>query len=167
MAAPAPIAAAAAAGWGDAAPPSPIDHVLARGDKPTIALIAHDAKKEAMVAFVRRHSAALRGFHLVATGTTGGRVADTGLPVTRMLSGPLGGDAQIAAMVAEARCHAVVFLVDPLTAHPHEPDVLGLVRCCNVHNVPLALNMATAEVLVASLAADTAARVGSKPDSGE
>ncbi|HEU4753816.1 MAG TPA: methylglyoxal synthase, partial [Armatimonadota bacterium] len=91
-------------------------------------------------------------FHLLATGTTGARVAETtGLPVERMLSGPLGGDAQIAARVAVGRVSAVLFMVDPLHAHPHEPDIQGLLRVCNVHNVPLATNLATAEALITAL----------------
>ncbi len=122
---------------------------------PTLALIAHDGKKDAMVAFCRRHRAALAKLALVGTGTTGSRIAQaTGLDVERFLSGPLGGDAQIAAMVATGRCQAVIFLVDPLSAHPHDPDIQGLMRVCNVHNVPLATNLATAEMLITVLSAN-------------
>src|SRR5262245_38650732 len=86
---------------------------------------------------------------VIATGTTGQRIAEaTGLSVTRYLSGPLGGDAQIAARVAGAEVDELIFLVDPLYAHAHEPDIQGLLRVCNVHNVPLATNLATAELLV-------------------
>lgn len=121
----------------------------------TLALIAHDRKKEDMVGWCARHKAALEQLSLVATGTTGRLIAErTGLAVTPMLSGPLGGDAQIAAAVAEHRVHAVVFLVDPLYAHPHEPDIQGLLRVCNVYNVPLATNLATADVLITSMFMD-------------
>lgn len=118
----------------------------------TIALIAHDSKKNDMVAFAQAWLDVMRGYHIIATGTTGGRVAEsTGLAVERMLSGPLGGDAQIAARVAEGHIRAVIFLVDPLFAHPHEPDIQGLLRVCNVYNVPLATNHATADIIMAVL----------------
>ncbi len=118
----------------------------------TIALIAHDGKKDDMVRFVQAHRELLARFHLMATGTTGERVQQaTGLDVQRMLSGPYGGDAEIAAQVAEGHVAAVIFLVDPLYAHPHEPDIQGLQRICNVHNIPLATNEATASLVVAGL----------------
>lgn len=121
---------------------------------PTIALIAHDGKKDDMIRFVRGHRSGLERFHLIATGATGERIAQaTGLPIERMLSGPLGGDAQIAARVAEGRVDCIIFLVDPLYAHPHEPDIQGLVRVCNVHNVPIATNEATAQLVLAGLEA--------------
>jgi methylglyoxal synthase len=114
-----------------------------------LALIAHDGKKQDMVAFVQQHRNALEKCHLIATGTTGQRISEaTGLPVEPMLSGPMGGDAQIAARVAEGQVAMVVFLVDPLYAHPHEPDIQGLLRVCNVYNVPLATNVATASLLL-------------------
>jgi methylglyoxal synthase len=120
-------------------------------NRKTVAVISHDAKKDAVVAFCKTHLSTLATLSLIATGTTGGRVAEaTGLTVHRYLSGPLGGDAQIAAAVAEGRCHAVIFIVDPLSAHPHEPDVQGLIRVCNVHDVPIATNLAMAEILIAS-----------------
>jgi methylglyoxal synthase len=119
----------------------------------TLALIAHDQMKDDMQAFCRRHCEQLARFELIATGTTGLRIQEaTGLPVTRYLSGPLGGDAQIAARVAVGNVIAVIFLVDPLYAHPHEPDIQSLLRVCNVHNVPLATNLATAELVVRELA---------------
>jgi methylglyoxal synthase len=119
---------------------------------PTIALIAHDGKKDDMIRFVRKHREQLSRFHLIATGTTGERISQTtGLAVERMLSGPFGGDAQIAARVAEGKITALFFLVDPLYAHPHEPDINGLLRICNVYDVPLATNEATARLLLASL----------------
>ena len=120
----------------------------------TLALIAHDRQKDDLQAFCARHVATLRRFALIATGTTGLRVQEaTGLAVTRYLSGPLGGDAQIAARIAVGEVAAVIFLVDPLYAHPHEPDIQGLLRVCNVHNVPLATNLATAEAVVQHLVA--------------
>ncbi len=122
-----------------------------------IALIAHDRQKDDMQAFCLRHRAQLARFDLIATGTTGLRIAEaTGLPVQRYLSGPMGGDAQIAARIAQNEVAVVIFLVDPLYAHPHEPDIQGLLRVCNVHNVPLATNVATAELLLAGLASSTA-----------
>jgi len=121
----------------------------------TLALIAHDGKKDEMVAFVRAHRERLRGYSLIATGTTGTHVADAaGLAVERMLSGPLGGDAQIAARVAEGRVDVVIFLVDPLYAHPHEPDIRTLLRVCEVKNIPFATNVATAELLLRALGED-------------
>jgi methylglyoxal synthase len=118
----------------------------------TLALIAHDRKKDDLVAFVLRHREGLAKLALIGTGTTGGRVSSaTTLEVERVLSGPLGGDAQLAARVAVGEIHAVIFFVDPLYAHPHEPDIQSLMRVCNVHNVPLATNEATAELVVGGL----------------
>lgn len=119
----------------------------------TIALIAHDGKKADMVAFVLEHRERLRAYHLVATSTTGRLIEDKSrLPVQRMLSGPNGGDAQIAAMVAEGKIEAVFFFVDPLSAQAHDPDIQGLLRICNVHNVPLATNPATALYIISDKA---------------
>ena len=115
----------------------------------TLALISHDGKKADMVAFALAHKDVLERYNLVATATTGGLIADkAGLPVTKMLSGPHGGDAQIAAQIAEGKIAAVFFFVDPLGKHPHDPDIQGLLRICNVHNVPLATNTATAEFII-------------------
>jgi methylglyoxal synthase len=115
----------------------------------TIALIAHDGKKDEMVSFAADHSDVLRNFHLVGTGTTGGLVTSkTGLAVERMLSGPVGGDVQIAALVVVGNVAAVLFFVDPLEKHPHDPDIQTLLRACNVHNVPLATNPATARLII-------------------
>ena len=115
-----------------------------------IALIAHDQKKVDMVLFVKRHGELLAGHSLVATGTTGKVVEEaTGLPVEKMESGPYGGDQQIGAEVAAGRVDAVIFLRDPLTAQPHEPDITALLRVCDVHNIPLATNEATAELVMA------------------
>ncbi len=118
----------------------------------TIALIAHDGKKDDIVRFAQSYLQILAKFHLIATGTTGQRIAAvTGLPIERMLSGPYGGDAQIGARVAEGKVVAVIFLIDPLYAHPHEPDIQGLLRICNVYNVPLATNEATAGLVLKGL----------------
>lgn len=118
-----------------------------------IALIAHDGKKAEMVGFMRDFLNELHrtDITLVATGTTGSHVERAGLKVQKMLSGPLGGDAQIASMVAEDKISAVFFFRDPLDKHPHEPDILMLMRICDVHNVPLATNPATAKLLFESL----------------
>lgn len=120
---------------------------------PRIALIAHDHKKDDIVAFAVRHRDFLAQCELLATGTTGGRLAaEVNLDVTRMLSGPWGGDLQIGAQLAEGRVTAVIFLRDPMTPQPHEPDINALVRACDVHNVPCATNVATADLLITELA---------------
>ncbi|KAB2813839.1 methylglyoxal synthase [Phaeocystidibacter luteus] len=121
-----------------------------------IAIIAHDGKKADMVTFLRNH---IELFHrdditLVATGTTGGHVEKAGLKVERVLSGPRGGDAQIAARLAVGEIDAVFFFRDPLDKHPHEPDIAMLMRLCDVHNVPLATNPATAELVFLQLLKD-------------
>ncbi|MBL8116147.1 MAG: methylglyoxal synthase [Anaerolineae bacterium] len=119
----------------------------------TLALIAHDGKKADMVAFALSNKEVLQRYELVATRTTGQLLRDKcGLSVHQMLSGPLGGDAQIAAQVAEGKIEAVFFFVDPLTANPHDPDIQGLLRICNVHNVPLATNAATAKFIISTQA---------------
>lgn len=115
----------------------------------TLALISHDGKKADMVAFVMDHRERLREFDLVATHTTGALIREkTGLGARCMLSGPYGGDAQIASLVAEGSVNAVFFFLDPLGKHPHEPDIQGLLRICNVRNEPLATNIATAVLLI-------------------
>jgi len=117
-----------------------------------IALIAHDQKKADIVMLAREFAEFLRGCHLVATGTTGGRIHDeTGLGVERLLSGPLGGDLQIGARLAVGQIDAVIFLRDPMTPQPHEPDINALVRACDVHNVPCATNLASARLLLREL----------------
>lgn len=116
--------------------------------KGQLALIAHDKKKLELALFALAHKGILSRFHLVATGTTGSILQkQTGLEVERVLSGPLGGDQQIGARIAEEKVLAVFFFRDPLTAQPHEPDVSALVRLCDVHDVPLATNPASAEAL--------------------
>lgn len=118
-----------------------------------IAIIAHDGKKAAMVQFLMNHLDTLkaRNISLVSTGTTGQHAMDAGLQVERVLSGPIGGDAQIASEVATGKVHMVFFFRDPLDKHPHEPDINMLMRLCDVHNVPLATNPATAEILLKGL----------------
>lgn len=120
-----------------------------------LALIAHDGKKTDMVAFAKDHREALSRFPLIATGTTGKLLIEkAGLQVERLLSGPLGGDQQIGARIAQDQVLAVIFLRDPLMAQPHEPDVQALTRVCDVHNVPLATNLAAAEAVLAWLQSD-------------
>ena len=118
----------------------------------TIALIAHDSKKELMVQFCTAYCRILSQHKLVATGTTGKLIAEaTGLQVQRFLAGVQGGDQQIGAHIAYDEIDLVLFFRDPLTAQPHEPDVSALFRLCDVHNIPLATNVATAEVLIHGL----------------
>lgn len=118
-----------------------------------IALIAHDDKKQELVAFIRKNKALLEaaGIQLIATGTTGSLVEKEGFEVLKMLSGPLGGDAQIAARVATGQTQLVLFFKDPLGKHPHEPDINMLLRVCDVHNVPLATNEASAQLLLSAI----------------
>ena len=120
----------------------------------TIAIIAHDGKKPEMVAFIRDHSAILkqRNIRLIATGTTGMHVERAGFEVEMLASGPYGGDAQIASRIVEGNVQMVIFFRDPLGKHPHEVDVNMLMRICDVHNIPLATNPATANCLIDSLA---------------
>lgn len=112
-----------------------------------IAIIAHDGKKADMVAFLLEYKEYLSGIELVSTGTTGKHAENAGLNVHRFLSGPLGGDAQIAALAAEKKLDLVVFFRDPMDKHPHEPDVQMLMRLCDVHNIPLATNPASAKLM--------------------
>lgn len=118
-----------------------------------VALIAHDRKKEEMVQLATAYEAILAQHELFATGTTGTRIMEnTSLEVTRFLSGPLGGDQQIGGKVAQNEMDMVIFLRDPLAAQPHEPDINALIRLCDVHKIPLATNLGTAEVLLKALA---------------
>ncbi|MGO4706069.1 methylglyoxal synthase [Microvirga sp. 2MCAF38] len=116
----------------------------------TLALVAHDAKKDDMADFVAMYESAISPFSLYATGTTGGRIMERcpALSVIRLKSGPLGGDQQIGAMIAEGRIDALFFFVDPLSPHPHDVDVKALMRLALVYNIPMALNRATAERLI-------------------
>jgi len=118
-----------------------------------IAIIAHDGKKAEMVQFLNEHSKTLqkKGVSLISTGTTGSKAEKAGFKVEKLLSGPLGGDAQIAARVAEGLCSMVFFFRDPLAKHPHEPDIFMLMRLCDVYDVPLATNPATAELLIKAI----------------
>ncbi len=114
-----------------------------------VALIAHDDKKDDIIELVSRHHEILAREALVATNTTGTNIErTTGLQVVKMLSGPLGGDLQIGALIATDQVKAVIFLRDPLTPHPHEPDISALMKVCDTHNVPLATNLATAELII-------------------
>ncbi|CDF59232.1 methylglyoxal synthase [Thermobrachium celere] len=114
-----------------------------------VAFIAHDKKKDDMVEFVKKYRDVFKDDELYATGTTGRLIQEaTGLKVHRFLSGPYGGDQQIGGMVAQGDIDMVIFLRDPLTAQPHEPDVTALLRICDVHNVPLATNLGTAEIFI-------------------
>lgn len=116
-----------------------------------LALIAHDGKKPEMVAFLLGNMKLLGGIELIATGTTGKHIENAGLQVNKLLSGPLGGDAQIAAMAAEKKLDMVIFFRDPLDKHPHEPDVQMLMRICDVHNIPLATNPAAANLFLKAI----------------
>ena len=120
---------------------------------PTLALIAHDNKKVDLVAWATFNRDTLARHALVATRHSAQLVREkVGLDVEPLLSGPEGGDAQIAARVATGMVDAVFFFVDPLSAQPHDPDIRALLRVCNVHNVPLAMNVATADLVIAGLA---------------
>lgn len=117
-----------------------------------IALIAHDQKKSLIVELSKKYQAVLSQNQLFATGTTGAHIIEaTGLAVTRLNSGPLGGDQQIGGMISEGRLDLVIFLRDPMTSQPHEPDVNALIRLCDVYSIPLATNIGTAEVLLNAL----------------
>lgn len=115
----------------------------------TIALIAHDKKKDEMLDFVSKNLELLSNNKLVATATTGRLIKEKlGLPVETFMSGPLGGDQQIGALVATDQIDLVIFLRDPLTAQPHEPDITALIRICDVHNIPVATNRTSANILI-------------------
>lgn len=118
----------------------------------TLALIAHDNRKVDMIAWATYNRGTLARFRLVGTRHTARLAREkVGLPVEELLSGPDGGDAQIAALVATGKVTAVFFFVDPLSAQPHDPDIRALLRVCNVHNVPLATNLATADLMIHAL----------------
>jgi methylglyoxal synthase len=120
--------------------------------KPRIALIAHDKKKDDMIALAAQYVEFLRGCQLIATGTTGGRLTnELGLTVERKHSGPFGGDLQIGSDLVDGKIDAVVFLRDPMTPQPHEPDINALVRACDVHNIACATNLSTAHLVLSQL----------------
>jgi len=117
-----------------------------------IAFIAHDKKKDDLVGFAIAYEHILKNHQLYSTGTTGKRIMEeTSLDIFRVKSGPLGGDQQIGALVAENKMDLVIFFKDPLTAQPHEPDISALIRLCDVYTIPLATNMGTAEILLSGL----------------
>ena len=122
--------------------------MIAKKTTMEIALIAHDGKKAEMVQFLLDHRQFLEKANLTSTGTTGSHVEKAGFQVNKLLSGPLGGDAQIAGLAAEGKIDAVIFFRDPLDKHPHEPDVQMLMRICDVYNIPLATNPATARLIL-------------------
>lgn len=134
----------------------------------TIALIAHDRKKDDIVNFTKQHAAVLSRYKLIATASTGERIQQAAnLQVERLLSGSLGGDVQIAAQVAADLVIAVIFLMDSLHAQPHEPDIQTLLRICNLHNIPLATNLATAEAIITKLGQNRFAYLIFNPVSGQ
>ena len=117
-----------------------------------VALIAHDKKKDDIIELSRRYKKILENHELFATGTTGKLISEiVGLKVQRFLSGPLGGDQQIGAKIAEGEMDLVIFLRDPLTSQPHEPDVSALIRLCDVHCIPVATNVGSAEIFMSAL----------------
>lgn len=117
-----------------------------------IALIAHDKKKDDIIQLAKDNYDILSKHTLYATGTTGTLIAqDTGLKIIRMKSGPLGGDQQIGSMIADGKIDAVIFLRDPLTSQPHEPDVSALLRLCDVKSIPLATNLSSAKYLLRAI----------------
>ena len=117
-----------------------------------IALIAHDKKKQEMIDLAVKYKDVLKEHEIYATGTTGTLVmGETGLNITRLKSGPLGGDQQIGSMIAESQLDLVIFLRDPLTAQPHEPDVSALLRLCDVTKIPLATNQTSAEIMLRAM----------------
>ncbi len=118
-----------------------------------IAIIAHDNKKADMVAFVLKRIDFFKNpeNHIIATGTSGKHIEHAGLVVDKVLSGPMGGDAQIASLLVEGNIDLVLFFIDPMFSHPHEVDIHMLLRLCNVYDVPLATNYSTAKHLINSL----------------
>lgn len=117
-----------------------------------IALIAHDKKKDDIIKLAIKYKDVLKEHRLFATGTTGSLImAETGLDIIRMKSGPLGGDQQIGSMIADGELDLVIFLRDPLTSQPHEPDVSALMRLCDVRNIPLATNKTSAAIMLKAL----------------
>src|SRR5690554_3215833 len=117
-----------------------------------VGLVAHDEKKDDMAAFAAAHADALSQHKLFGTGTTGARIAEgTGLEITRLKSGPLGGDAQLGAMIAEGELDSLIFFIDPMSAMPHDVDIKSLIRLAMVYDIPLACNRSTASAVLAAL----------------
>ena len=122
-------------------------------ERQRIALIAHDAKKEALLDWAHAHAASLQNQRLVATEGTGELLrAELGLDVSLVQSGPLGGDQEVGAMVARGELDMLIFFIDPLASHPHEPDIQGLIRVAILNNLPMALSLASAEMFASELA---------------
>ena len=113
-----------------------------------IAVIAHDGKKKEFVEFLIENKEYLKNIDLIATQVTGDQIENSGLNVKKVLTGPMGGDAQIAAMVAERKIDIVIFFRDPMGKHVHEPDIQTLMRVCDVHEVPIATNLATVRLIL-------------------
>ena len=121
-------------------------------DKLGVALIAHDKKKTIMASFCVAHEETLSKYNLYSTGTTGKRIMEeTDLNINRLASGPLGGDAEISSKIVNKEVDLVIFLRDPLTAQPHEPDIQALIRLCDVYSIPVATNLASAEIFINAL----------------
>ena len=120
-----------------------------------IGIVAHDGRKQAMAEWVKRHERRLAAAQIYATGQTGGLAAKTcpNLSITRLKSGPLGGDQQLGAMIAEGKLNMLIFFVDPLSPHPHDVDVKALLRLATLYDVPFACNAATADLLVEKIGA--------------
>lgn len=117
-----------------------------------IALVAHDEKKNTMVGFCIGYEAILKKYEVYATGTTGKRIMEaTDLKINRLASGPLGGDQQIGSLIVSQEIDLVIFLRDPLTSQAHEPDIQALIRLCDVYYVPVATNLASAEIFIKAL----------------
>lgn len=135
-----------------------MNNALPRKEVVRVALIAHDHKKHAIVMLAREFSAFFRQCALCATGTTGAKItAEAGLTVECLLSGPMGGDLQIGARLAQGEVDLVIFLRDPMTPQPHEPDINALVRACDVHDIPCATNVSSARLLLRSMQAQPTA----------
>jgi methylglyoxal synthase len=120
---------------------------------PTIGLVAHDSRKQALLRWAKDHREQLTSWNLCGTGTTGALIEkELGLPVKKFLSGPLGGDLQIGTEIAEQRMDLLIFFWDPLAAQPHDPDVKALLRVAVLWNVPVAMSEASADLLLRGMA---------------